>query len=198
MPHSSIQDTISHRCQLWQIGLYHLRWKPGGERGRSRWGRGMQGGREGGRGWLERGRRAILPLCWLIWFNPCGAAIEFPSKPFPFKRIWTQGSRAGHRATVWVGDRPVMARLEWWEGERVQGKKGGLENCRKINKNLEEEKEKKKKKARSMRMSPLSRGKLYQFCRDKAPGCLETRKVNERGARTLELSDGRDERERGQ
>lgn len=30
-----------------------------------------------------RGRRTISLLCRLIWFNPCGAAIEFPSKPFP-------------------------------------------------------------------------------------------------------------------
>ena len=77
----------------------------------------------------------------------------------------------------------------------MQGKRGGLQNCRKINKNLEkgggggkkrEEKENANKErkeeggrvgpgggegqqARSMRMSPLSRGKLYQFCRDNSP-----------------------------
>lgn len=38
---------------------------------------------EGGAEQCEKGGKAILLLCWLIWLNPCGGAAEFPSKPFP-------------------------------------------------------------------------------------------------------------------
>lgn len=57
-----------------------------------------------------RGRRTILPLCWLIWFNPRGAAIEFPSKPF-HKRIWTRGRWQAMGMIVW-GEDPMMG---WWQ-----------------------------------------------------------------------------------
>lgn len=68
---------ISHCCQLWQIGLYHLRWKPEGESERE-----ADGAEACEEEEEERGSDFAALLADLVQ-SLCGAAIEFPSKPFP-------------------------------------------------------------------------------------------------------------------
>lgn len=110
---------ISPCCQLWQIGLYHLRWKPEGREREKQMGQRHARRTTGGEG----GERFC---CFVGWSGSILVVQRLNSHPSLFlKRIWTQESRQATGLQC-EGRNPWWDDGEWWRREawvQEEGKK---------------------------------------------------------------------------